>query len=203
MILFLNWLLYTCITLLMCYSNILEDNVEYLYDKQSMCPSQVYEYDDFYFMTDPEQLIYSHWAQRDKWQLLSHPLSLAQFEELPLVKSYFFKCGMYFVSHQKGVISTQNGRIAVTCGFVKPTNFTYKITLAENGDENYNGQRLKNYALQETQNDQATFILRAPKAGMLYFLKCYFLYRISRHDLSLCVEVMLSKNLTLMNKFKI
>ena len=129
---------------------------------------QVYEYDDFYFMTDPEQLIYSHWGQKNEWQLLSHPLSLAEFEDLPLVKSYFFKCGMFFVSHQKGVVDTKKGKIAITVGYVKPTNFTYKIVISENNDEMYKGNKLKNYALQETRNNQATFIMRSPKSGSFF-----------------------------------
>ena len=73
------------------------------------------------------------------------------------------------MSHQKGVVGTQKGRIALTVGFVKPTNFTYKIVFAENGDEMYNGQKLKSYALQETGYNEVTFMLRAPKSGSYYF----------------------------------
>lgn len=141
----------------------------YLISEKNQPENLVYEYDDFYFMTDPEQLIYSHWAKNEKWQLLSRPLTLPEFEELPLVKSYFFKCGMYFVSHQKGVVSTQNGRIALTVGFVKPTNFTYKVTVCGTNDELHQGQKLKSYAMQETQQNRATFIFRAPKSGSYYF----------------------------------
>ncbi|KAK3095942.1 hypothetical protein FSP39_021116 [Pinctada imbricata] len=141
----------------------------YLISEKNMPENLVYEYDDFYFLTDPEQLIYSHWSQKEPWQLLSRPLSLKEFEDLPLVKSYFFKCGMYFMSHQKGVVSTKKGRIALTLGFVKPTNFTYKIVFAENGDEMHNGNKLKSYALQETGYNEVTFMLRAPKSGAYYF----------------------------------
>ena len=76
---------------------------------------------------------------------------------------------MFFISHQKGVVETKKGKIAVTVGFVKPTNFTYKIVIAENGEEMYQGTKLKSYALQETRNNQATFILRSPKSGSYYF----------------------------------
>ena len=69
----------------------------------------MYEYDDFYFLTDPEQLIYSHWAHRKEWQLLVQPINLQDFQNLPLVKSYFFKCAMFFVSHHNGVVNTKNG----------------------------------------------------------------------------------------------
>lgn len=140
----------------------------YLISEKNMPENLVYEYDDFYFLTDPEQLIYSHWAQKAEWQLLSHPLTLQEFEELPLVKSYFFKCGMFFISHQKGVVQTRRGNISITVGFVKPTNFTYKIVMAENGDEMYQGCKLKSYCLQETRNNQASFTIRSPKAGSFY-----------------------------------
>jgi hypothetical protein len=69
------------------------------------------------------------------------------------VKTFF----MYFISHQKGVVGTHNGRIALTVGFVKPTNFTYKITVCGTNEESHQGQKLKSFAMQETQHNQATF----------------------------------------------
>lgn len=128
----------------------------------------VYEYDDFYFLTDPEQLIYSHWAHRPEWQLLTHPLTMEEFQELPLVKSYFFKCGMFFQSHQKGVVHTTKGRLSLGVGFLKPTNFSYKIINAKTKEEVYKGQKLKNFALQLTHDNQVIFIFRAPEAGAYY-----------------------------------
>ncbi|PVD31076.1 hypothetical protein C0Q70_10353 [Pomacea canaliculata] len=102
----------------------------YLVSEKNMPENLVYEYDDFYFLTDPEQLIYSHWAHR-----------------------------------QSG-----SCRIALTLGYCKPTNFTYKITFADTGEETYQGQKLKNFALQHHgQNQTGTFVFRAPKAGQYYF----------------------------------
>lgn len=142
----------------------------YLVSEKNMPENLVYEYDDFYFLTDPEQLIYSHWAHKPEWQLLYQPVSLQDFENLPLVKSYFFKCGMFFISHHNGVVQGKKGRLALTLGFCKPTNFTYKITFADTGEEVYQGQKLKNFALQhQGQNQTTTFIFRAPKAGQYYF----------------------------------
>lgn len=142
----------------------------YLVSEKNMPENLVYEYDDFYFLTDPEQLIYSHWAHKKEWQLLHQPISLADFENLPLVKSYFFKCGMFFISHHNGVVDAEKGRLALTLGFCKPTNFTYKITFADTGEEMYQGQKLKSYALQhQGQNQTSTFVFRAPKAGQYYF----------------------------------
>ncbi|ESO90318.1 hypothetical protein LOTGIDRAFT_218011 [Lottia gigantea] len=142
----------------------------YLVSEKNNPENLVYEYDDFYFLTDPEQLIYSHWAHKSDWQLLSRPISLQDFENLPLVKSYFFKCGMFFISHHNGVVQTKQGRVALTLGFSKPTNFTYKIVFSDTNDEMYQGQKLKSYALQhQGKNQTTTFIFRAPKSGQFYF----------------------------------
>lgn len=34
-----------------------------------------FEYDDFYFLTDPEQMIFSHLPTDDKWQLMENTWS--------------------------------------------------------------------------------------------------------------------------------
>ncbi|XP_076461449.1 uncharacterized protein LOC143293941 [Babylonia areolata] len=142
----------------------------YLVSEKNVAENLVYEYDDFFFLTDPEHLIYSHWSQAKEWQLLDRPVSLQDFESMPLVKSYFFKCAMHFVSHQQGVISTQKGRLALTLGYRKPTNFSYKITFADSGEEMYEGHKLKNYALQHHgHNHTDTIVFRAPRAGAYYF----------------------------------
>ena len=63
-----------------------------------------------------------------------------------------------------------SGRIALTLGYCKPTNFTYKITFADTGEEMYQGQKLKNFALQHHgQNQTGTFVFRAPRPGQYYF----------------------------------
>ncbi|XP_029644723.1 uncharacterized protein LOC115218879 [Octopus sinensis] len=140
----------------------------YLVSDKDQPENLVYEYDDFYFLTDPEQLIYSHWAHRPEWQLLTHPLSLAEFQELPLVKSYFFKCGMFFQSHQKGVIETTGGRLSLAVGFIKPTTFSYKVIDAETKEEVFNGRKMKDFVLQLTHDNQVILIFRAPKQGSYY-----------------------------------
>lgn len=45
-----------------------------------------YQYDDHYFMTDPDEFILEFWPHDPNWQLLDSPISLEQFEELPFVR---------------------------------------------------------------------------------------------------------------------
>lgn len=50
-----------------------------------------YEYDDHYFLTDPREFIYEFFPLQEEWQLLKQPISLKDFEELPFVRSLFFR----------------------------------------------------------------------------------------------------------------
>lgn len=55
-----------------------------------------YEYDDHYFLTDPKEFIYEFFPLQPEWQLLKSPITLKEFEELPFVRSLFFRYGLYF-----------------------------------------------------------------------------------------------------------
>lgn len=66
-----------------------------------------YEYDDHYFLTDPREFIYEFFPLQSDWQLLKTPITLQEFEELPFVRSLFFRYGLYFPdSHTKAVMYT-------------------------------------------------------------------------------------------------
>ncbi|CAH1783750.1 unnamed protein product, partial [Owenia fusiformis] len=140
----------------------------YLASERNVPENLVYEYDDFYFMSEPEQLKYSHWPSDNKWQLLRQPLTLTQFEELPLAKSFFFKCGMDFLQCTNGVLTTENGHTTLVLGFNKPLSFTFKLLIGEAMEDDYRGHKLKVYVLQETLENQVKFHIRAPKEGPYY-----------------------------------
>lgn len=71
-----------------------------------------YEYDDHYFLTDPREFIYEFFPLQPDWQLLKAPITLQDFEELPFVRSLFFRYGLYFPdSNTKAVMHTdQTGK---------------------------------------------------------------------------------------------
>ncbi|KAA3679360.1 uncharacterized protein DEA37_0007688 [Paragonimus westermani] len=150
----------------------------------------VYEYDDFYFMMEPQQAVYSHFPEDPRWQLLPVPLTLKQFESLPLTKSQFFKCAIDFLEQHHGVVYTQDGRLRMTLGFWRPGGFTYKLqylttsaghrhpeTLPANpsdlSDRVPNLEvDLKGFLLQETTKDKLNYYFRLPAAGV-YYLTIY------------------------------
>ena len=55
-----------------------------------------YEYDDHYFLTDPKEFIYEFFPLQAEWQLLRTTITLKEFEDLPFVRSLFFRYGLYF-----------------------------------------------------------------------------------------------------------
>lgn len=65
-----------------------------------------YEYDEHYFLTDPDEFIQEFWASDREWQLLDRPINLAEFEDLPFVRSVFFHCGLEFRGSPKAVLLT-------------------------------------------------------------------------------------------------
>ena len=66
-----------------------------------------YEYDDHYFLTDPKEFIYEFYPLQPEWQLLKEPINLEEFEELPFVRSLFFRYQLAFPSdHMKSVMPT-------------------------------------------------------------------------------------------------
>jgi len=83
-----------------------------------------YELDEYYFMPDPHQLIFTHFPNDINWQLLERAISLADFENLVPVKSAFFKYGLQILGHREAVIhAKQEVTIRIGC----PPFKVYKV----------------------------------------------------------------------------
>ncbi|KAL3319976.1 hypothetical protein Ciccas_001334 [Cichlidogyrus casuarinus] len=148
----------------------------------------VYEYDDFYFIMEPQHAIYSHFPEDNQWQLLVHPLTLNQFENLPLTKSQFFKCSMDFLEEYQGVLVSPDGSLQMKLGFLNFGSFIHKLSYLRTSLNHRamdtivpkttdlvetlpgsDGTELKRYVLQETKPDSLNFYFRFPQAGIYYF----------------------------------
>ncbi|KAF8560968.1 Kyphoscoliosis peptidase [Paragonimus westermani] len=162
----------------------------YLSSGRNIPENVVYEYDDFYFMMEPQQAVYSHFPEDPRWQLLPVPLTLKQFESLPLTKSQFFKCAIDFLEQHHGVVYTQDGRLRMTLGFWRPGGFTYKLQYLTTSVGHRHPETLpaspsdlsdrvpnlevdlKGFLLQETTKDKLNYYFRLPAAGV-YYLTIY------------------------------
>lgn len=88
----------------------------------------VRRFDDFYFLTDPEEFIHSHFPDEKKWQLLDVPISLEEFEKGVFKTSAFFSLGLQLIQPRHAHIVTVDGEANVSLGFSRPVTFTYEIT---------------------------------------------------------------------------
>jgi hypothetical protein len=51
------------------------------------------KFNEYFFLPDPEQLIFSHYPRDKRWQLLKAPLTQKEFEKLPKVHRSYFELG--------------------------------------------------------------------------------------------------------------
>ncbi|XP_042356405.1 uncharacterized protein ky [Plectropomus leopardus] len=88
----------------------------------------VKRFDDFYFLTDPEEFIETHFPDEEKWQLLDTPIPLEEFERRVFKTSAFFNMGLRLIQPHHCHIVTDDGEANVSLSFSRPTTFTYEIT---------------------------------------------------------------------------
>lgn len=125
----------------------------------------VSEYDDFLFLTDPAEMIYSHLPEDPQWQLLASPLAPGEFEQRPYVRSNFFNLGLQLLKQNEAILHTSKGLLSMTIGLTRPTSFTYKITYGRKKETKLNGIGVGRYVLQEMTADRLTYYFRAPQVG--------------------------------------
>lgn len=63
-------------------------------------------FDDFYFLTDPEEFIDSHFPDEEKWQLLDMPITVGEFERRVFKTSAFFTMGLRLIQPHHSHIVT-------------------------------------------------------------------------------------------------
>jgi transglutaminase/protease-like cytokinesis protein 3 len=69
----------------------------------------VERFEEFYFLTPPEELIWTHLPQDPDWQLLDVPMSKEEFEGLVCAKPAFFNNDIDIVGPLKGTIDADEG----------------------------------------------------------------------------------------------
>ncbi|XP_035704265.1 hillarin isoform X2 [Folsomia candida] len=155
-------------------------------ERASKSDSLRYEYDDHYFLTDPKEFIFEFFPTTTEWQLLKRPITLAEFEELPFVRSLFFRYGLYFpqgqscdgvtnshgdvISHCKAVMTTdQSGAATVRIGMPPQMEgcliFHYNLKSYDNESDTFDGVSLKRFVMQSVTPPVVSFRTHAPASG--------------------------------------
>lgn len=132
-----------------------------------------YEYDDHYFLTDPKEFIYEFFPLQPEWQLLKNPITLEDFEELPFVRSLFFRYGLYFPDEEtKAVLHTDSTgaatvRIAMPSHMSSSLIFHYNLKFYDTDIDTYEAVSLKRFVMQSVVGNVVAFRVHAPCSGSL------------------------------------
>jgi transglutaminase/protease-like cytokinesis protein 3 len=79
-------------------------------------------FSNFYFLTDPEKFIVSHFPQDPKWQLLNDQINLSEFKMLVKPSKSFYEQGLSLVNYKEAVINA-DGEVEIQ--FKAPENLIF------------------------------------------------------------------------------
>ncbi|XP_013389753.1 uncharacterized protein LOC106158364 isoform X2 [Lingula anatina] len=136
---------------------------------------------EFYFLTDPSALIYTHLPDDANWQLLSDPISFQDFEKAVYLRERFFEMdlSMNDRSQRQCVLQTTEGEISIEFSF-KPKSglvFMYRISkslkgFADGDDEDDDEEeekevhnRLENFVFVESSRRKIRYTVGLPITG--------------------------------------
>ncbi|CAL8287834.1 unnamed protein product [Gadus morhua 'NCC'] len=90
--------------------------------------SFVKEFNDFYFLTDPEDFVESHFPDKERWQLLDQPISREEFEMRVSKSSTFFTLGLKLIQPKHFYTITDDGEVNLSISSSMSVTYTYDIT---------------------------------------------------------------------------
>ena len=114
---------------------------------------------DFFFLTEPSQLIFTHFPANSDWQLLRPAVIDTEYEGYPVVHSAFFNAGLKLLHEIRGLIHVYCGIYTLTLGYSGQFSFTFKLS---NEKIQYD---LSRYIMKETTTSKLTLYFRAPCDG--------------------------------------
>ena len=73
------------------------------------------QFDEFWFLTDPEIFVYDHFPTHPIWQLLEEPIDIDEFNHKPSLTEKSREMGLRLISHREPIIYFEN-EVTVTFG---------------------------------------------------------------------------------------
>ena len=130
----------------------------------------IYEFDEYYFLTNPEQLIYTHIPLDEHWQLLARPVTLAEFTEMAFLKDAFFKLDLELLNQPRCVINTASGEVDIKIKLPIPNKFLFHYKLwIEKSTERERQSLTRCCIMQQIKNKVLECILHFPFTGKYRF----------------------------------
>jgi hypothetical protein len=118
----------------------------------------VSRFTEHYFLTPPEQMIFTHRPADDRWQLLDEPLTRAQYAELVYIRPAFFDYGLQIGNQRHGAVSC-DGRARFE--FAGPAEVVGFGTLTRDGSKD----ELPGATLVQRAGDKLSIDVACPEPG--------------------------------------
>lgn len=139
-----------------------------------------YQYDEHYFLTDPDEFIQEFWAKEPDWQMLERPITLEEFESLPFVRSVYFHNSLEMAEQYKAVLNTSSKggtdiRVNVPEDDSDDLVFHYQLRFADRerrNDLDFAGAKLERFVFQTVGDSWVLFSVHVPAAAS-YFLEIF------------------------------
>ena len=144
---------------------------------------------DFWFLTPPEQFIFSHFPLDPNWQLLAEPVNAKQFQAMAWLQQAFFIEEIGDVSPGTSVIQCKKGSATVS---VQAPGTTLSYHLDQLGPQQHGD--LDGYVLMQYKNNKVQFFVELPHAGNFTLIvygsdkECLIKWYLQCDDPSLCAE---------------
>ncbi|HPG40306.1 MAG TPA: transglutaminase domain-containing protein [bacterium] len=91
----------------------------------------IHEFNDYYFLTPPQELIATHFPDEPRWQLLETPTNQDIFEKNVFIKDVYFKHNIKIIKPDSGVIYTK-GPFTVELSCPKDVQLLYTLEHGKN-----------------------------------------------------------------------
>lgn len=92
----------------------------------------VRDFESHYFLTPPDQFIFDHLPNDQRWQLLETPLTEKEFTLLPYLRPRFFTAGLQLQSHHQERIVTDENPLTVHLGVPKESYISVRLYKGHN-----------------------------------------------------------------------
>lgn len=134
--------------------------------KEMSTPQDIYEFDEFYFLTDPEEFIYSHFPDKEVWQLLARPMTHAEFQKVILLKPKFFQFNLKVKSHPWCTLKSVDGAVNIELT-TEREDLSFSYELYRSTKVNSGQQRLQKYLFLERNPEEKKVCIEInfPTAG--------------------------------------
>lgn len=91
-------------------------------------------YQDHYFLPDPDKFIFEFFPLDPDWQLMDHPITIQEFEDLPLLRSTFFHFNLGLEGNAASILDANDlGEVKVSLLAPPEVSFHYEISFFKSG----------------------------------------------------------------------